>query len=269
MSDDLILNSLYNKNTDKYNEIKEQAREFYDHYCKSDIRDNIFSIMKNYAKKEGYELEILRFPIKDLELCAFSAVKSGMLFCMINTFIPLGKQIFAAAHELYHIYCYINEKNEQFISNGSILMAKQMDDNYGEEAVANAFAATILAPATAIVSQMELYDIKKSTLTYKDIVQLMECFAIPYKAMVLRLYECEIIDEKKANALLKDLDKIDKYIEDSGIAKRWSLNTESYLNFGSLVTIMDENEEMEAMPLKRLNEDRERLREILKMLKDK
>ena len=47
--------------------------------------------------------DMLRYPIEDTDLCACTFIRKGRMFVMINSALPLSKQIFAAAHELYHI----------------------------------------------------------------------------------------------------------------------------------------------------------------------
>ncbi len=39
---------------------------------------------------------VIYYPIADDEICGF---------VYINSYLPLEKQVFAAAHELYHIWC--------------------------------------------------------------------------------------------------------------------------------------------------------------------
>lgn len=56
---------------------------------------------------------MLRYPIHDDELWALTFLKQDTIFVFVNTAFPLCKQFFAAAHELYHIYCYV-ENADQF-----------------------------------------------------------------------------------------------------------------------------------------------------------
>lgn len=54
----------------------------------------------------------LYYPYNDDEICAFIVRRRGKFFTFINTQIPLEKQIFAAAHELYHLWYSKIEKWE-------------------------------------------------------------------------------------------------------------------------------------------------------------
>ena len=100
-------NSLYMKDRKRYIKISECVTSFNSLYNKNNIiQDDIFNVLENYVTRHGMPFELLRYPIGDAELCACTFIRQGRMFVMINSAIPLSKQIFAAAHELYHIYCY-------------------------------------------------------------------------------------------------------------------------------------------------------------------
>jgi Zn-dependent peptidase ImmA (M78 family) len=67
--------------------------------------------------------------------------KRGCIFVTINTGLALNKQIFAAAHELYHIYRYVNDQKDDFAARGSLLTTKEADTpcTSEEDCEANAF----------------------------------------------------------------------------------------------------------------------------------
>ena len=48
-------------------------------------------------------------------------LKQDTIFVCVNTALPLCKQFFAAAHELYHIYCYVENADQSYIKNGSMV----------------------------------------------------------------------------------------------------------------------------------------------------
>ena len=73
---DVFEESLFNKQPRQFNEIDVQARAFAANYCGNTIiRDSIFQIITNYARKRELSVEILRYPFKDEELWAFTFVK--------------------------------------------------------------------------------------------------------------------------------------------------------------------------------------------------
>ena len=82
---DVLEESLYNKQPGQFDIINVRAKSFSANYSGSTIiRDSIFSIIRNYARKKGLSLEILRYPFKDEELWAFTFAKKGIIFLCIN-----------------------------------------------------------------------------------------------------------------------------------------------------------------------------------------
>src|SRR5699024_11995307 len=78
---DVFEESLFNKQPRQFNEIDVRARAFAANYCGNTIiRDSIFQVVTNYARKRELSVEILRYPCKDEELWAFTFVKKGTLF---------------------------------------------------------------------------------------------------------------------------------------------------------------------------------------------
>ena len=101
-------------------------------------------------------------------------------FVAINTSIPSDCQVFAAAHELYHIWYGKNSGND--------------------EKLASRFAAEFLVDEVLLRQELDL----RSTgeITIKSILQLCEIFAVPYRTMVRRLNETGMISEQKMAELL-------------------------------------------------------------------
>lgn len=58
---------------------------------------------------------------------------------------------------------------------------------------ANAFAGVLLIPADVLKQQSGIYRIDKNHIGIDEVLTLMEIFSVPYKAMVLRLAEEQII----------------------------------------------------------------------------
>jgi Zn-dependent peptidase ImmA (M78 family) len=145
------------------------------------------------------EAILLKYPIKDNELCAFVCRKKNRVFVYINTFIPREKQVFAAAHELYHIW-YDQDKLNQ-----TELLHDQVLENYTEdvnELKANLFAALLLVPTEVLSNEIKSRGIQKDSLKIEDIVRLMALFYVPFKTIVRRLFEIEFIDDKKMREFL-------------------------------------------------------------------
>ena len=241
---DIIAESLYSKQSKQFERMRLYAKSFAANYCGNVIiRDAIFGVVTNYARKSDFSLEVLRYPFHDDELWAFTFVKKGTVFLCVNSDLPLCKQFFATAHELYHIYCYAEDTNTSTIDGGSVLDSKTADDVAvtQEDLEANAFAGLLLMPDTLLAEQISVYGIAKETIDIDSILLLMDLFAIPYKATVLRLMECGVISRKKAQGLLSvDSDMVQKRSDLLGRAKQW-LKSNDLIYLGSLHDNLDFN----------------------------
>ena len=266
----LLENSLYEKQKENYKDIVKCAKEFCAIYCgRTILRDNIFNVIFNYAKKNNIDLELLRFPFSDNELWAFTYLKKGTIFVCNNSELELCKQLFAAAHELYHIYCYVEDVDQHIISEGSILESETVDDmaDKQEDIEANAFAAYVLMPQETLNEQIDIYEISKDDIDINEVLMLMDMFAMPFKATVLRLYECDIISNKTAEYLLGvENEEIIQKIELTGCAKRWQLSGKGMESLGSLVENLEFDIENELLVDSREKSDKIRLQEIKKKL---
>lgn len=263
---DILEESLYKKQRKRFEKIADLSREFFSAYCGSSIPGAaIFGIVENYARRKKLSLEILRYPFKDAELWAFTFVKKGTIFLCVNTELSICKQIFAVVHELYHIYCYAKEVAVDTIRIGSMLESNIVDKAAmtQEDLEANAFAGLLLMPDNLMREYVSLYGISGETIKVDDILTLMELFALPYKAAVLRLYEGQIITEAKAGELLKyNAAYVSQRIELTGKAKQWQINSVGIEYFGSLLDNMEFNSENELLTESREAADRKFLEEI-------
>ena len=265
---DVFEESLFNKQPRQFNEIDVQARAFAANYCGNTIiRDSIFQIITNYARKRELSVEILRYPFKDEELWAFTFVKKGTLFLCVNSELSMCKQFFAAAHELYHIHCYTEDIEPGTITSGSLLESKTVDDRAmsQEDLEANAFAGLLLMPDNMLDEQIKMYGITGERISVDDILTLMELFALPFKAVVLRLAENHNITAAKAQNLLKtDASFVSERMKLTGKALGWQQNSKKLVHFGSLLDDMKNNRDKELLTDSREESDREYLEKIRK-----
>lgn len=236
---DVLAETLYKKQSKQFEKINEQTKAFAANYCGNTIiRDSIFGIISNYARKMELALEQLRYPFRDDELWAFTFVKKGTIFLCINSDLPLCKQIFASAHELYHIHCYAEDINTSTVEGGSLLDAKTVDEAAAsqEDLEANAFAGLLLMPDASLMEQLKIFGISRNKICVDDVLVLMDLFALPYKAVVLRLLESGIIADDKAQELMQvDASRISMRIELTGRAERWQQNSSRLFYYGSLM----------------------------------
>lgn len=221
----VLENSLFETQPHKFEHLNELTQQFATIYCRNFIvKDNIFAVIENYARKKEIPLEILRFPIHDEKLWAMTFLKKGMIFVCFNSELALCKQFFAAAHELYHIYCYAEDADQSYIKNGSMLDSDTANETgkTQEDVEANAFAGLLLMTDQLLTNQIKLFGIDTDDVDTDSVLSLMDMFAIPYKATVLRLYEGKCITKHQAEKLLSvSAEDVARRTELTGKAKRW------------------------------------------------
>jgi Zn-dependent peptidase ImmA (M78 family) len=160
------------------------------------VKEEVFHILLSVST-------FIQFPIRDDELCAFVCRKGNKIFSFVNSNIPYEKQIFAAAHELYHIWY-----DEEVLADGELLRENVLETelergNIDErEAKANRFAAMFLVPTDVLRKELDNLRIKPTDIREDLIVVLMDLFGVPYKTMVRRLHEIDFIDRDKCAKLL-------------------------------------------------------------------
>ena len=186
-------------------EVKKWAREKLGVCRKTSdiIGTQIFSILGLYAR-------VIYYPLGKTAPWGFTRISGSKNdtalekpFVAINTSIPVDCQVFAAAHELYHIWY---EQNPDILP--SDLLNEQ--DKEINEKKANRFAAEFLVDEMMLRQEMDTYKIKK--ITVKSALQLADLFTVPYPSMVIRLYETGFIGASDMNTLLSETDdSISKY----------------------------------------------------------
>lgn len=167
------------------------------------IGDQIFSILSRYAR-------VIYFPLGKAAPWGFTRISGSkndaMLekpFVAINTSIPVDCQVFAAAHELYHIWY---EHNPDVLPPD--LLHEQ--DKTINEKKANRFAAEFLVDEILLKQEIALYKI--SDITIKSILQLCELFVVPYRTMAKRLSEVGLISDIELQQFLNESEEsISKY----------------------------------------------------------
>ena len=158
-------------------EVKMQAREKLGICRKTNdiIGTQIFSILSLYAR-------VIYYPLGKDAPWGFTRISgsqndSGLEkpFVAINTSISVSCQVFAAAHELYHIW---------YEQKPDVLPWNLLDEDGKEtnERKANRFAAEFLVDDMMLRQEMETYKIKK--ITIKTVLQMAELFTVPYQAYI-------------------------------------------------------------------------------------
>lgn len=167
------------------------------------IGDHVFRLLEQNCR-------VLYYPLEEDDVWGFIERIKGQLFVCINTSIPYEKQVFAAAHELYHIW--FDGENAQEVVLSSNLEETEASHIDVCELKANRFAAEFLAETKLLEKEMLRYRIDKNEITIKEVLLLCDVFTIPYKTMVRRLHETKAI---RHNTLVELL-----YVTENEIKKR-------------------------------------------------
>ena len=193
------------------------------------IGEEVFKILEQAAL-------LILYPIDDDELCGFVCKKDDRIFAFVNSAIPLEKQIFAAAHELYHIWY-----DEAALVTGEMVKSDTLEiDLNGIETKANRFAAMFLVQKQLIIEELSNLSIDKAEqLDVSHIVRLMDVFGVPYKTIVRRLFEIAFINRRQCEELLGIPDRdetagvrlIQKRLQ---IGERWQQRSRT-IRFASLI----------------------------------
>lgn len=172
-------------NKKEIDNIKALAREKLVEFCK--LNDVIGAQVFNILEKESH---VLYYPLEDQAVWGFSEKVHGKAFVCINTSLDYDKQVFAAAHELYHLW---------YGNAGEVLLPEAEYEE--EELKANRFASEFLINEELLLQEMRIYNINKACFELKDIVRLAHLFVVPYQTMVKRLFDIGVCKESQMSKL--------------------------------------------------------------------
>jgi Zn-dependent peptidase ImmA (M78 family) len=162
------------------------------------IKDGIFNILEKHCV-------VVYYPLGDEATRGFHVkrfVKDKREdFVYINTAKPVSEQIFAAAHELGHVWDVAGK------------IAKELSDESfsteEEEFVINRFAAELLMPSdmfkrTFYIHALDL-NVNQKAIKLEDLVRIavmqMNDYMVPYEAVRRRLVETKILSAKDGKIL--------------------------------------------------------------------
>ena len=111
-------------------------------------------------------------------------------------------------------------------------------------------------PDQLLHEQILLYGLDKDLVTVDSVLMLMDMFAMPYKAVVLRLFESGHISHQQAEKLLEvGSADVMKRVSLTGKAKRWQLDGKGTESFGTLLEKVEYNRQHEYLTESREKED--------------
>jgi len=133
----------------------------------------------------------------------------------------------------------VENADQSYIKNGSMLDSATGDETgrTQEDLEANAFAGLLLMPDQLLHEQILLYGLDKDLAAVDSALMLMDMFAMPYKAVVLRLFESGNISSHQQAEKLLETGSADvmKRAALTGKAKRWQLDGKGTESFGTLL----------------------------------
>lgn len=207
----------------RFIKMKRESPELKELYINQLLREDILTLLDKYCT-------VVYYPIEDEKNNGFHVSypdgDKSVDIVYINTNQTKEKQIFTAAHELGHIWELDRHIQEEF----------KIQLSYDQqEQVMNRFAAELLMPAgpcAAFVSRrnrpflLENGKIKAVDLL-RTIVAVMNEYFVPYKAVVLRLFELNILPEESTAVLLEgndDLpfDAVQQFVENTAKEEGYS-----------------------------------------------
>ena len=178
------------------------------------LRDTIFPLLENYCTVLYYPQEN-----EDNDGCHVKRIVNNEIvnFVYINTFKSIEKQIFTAAHELGHIL-----ELDAFLKQNCPAYKDCM-----EEQAMNKFAALLLMPDNVfdktVREHSAAYCTNDGKITLDNLIRfslyLMDYFFVPFKAVIIRLWELGYLSKKDALSLINDrttVEKINDYIKNLG-----------------------------------------------------
>lgn len=223
------------------------------------IRDDIFSILEDNCTVVYYPLENEKnrgFHIKKI-------VKNELEdFVYINTAKPIAEQIFAAAHELGHIF-EVSEKVWKMMKYSG------MPTEEDEENITNRFAAELLMPADVFkkscLEHLKDLGIKSGKVKVEDLVRVMvmqmNAFMVPYEAVRRRFVEIGLMQQSAAEFLESKEEEILRLVElltqyqNSYLEKETGKKTISGIR--ELIEAAEEQENVDGFLVKRIKRDLE------------
>ena len=170
------------------------------------IKDDIFGILEKHCT-------VVYYPIENEINYGFHTkrfVKDKLEdFVYINTAKTVAEQVFAAAHELGHVWGVATQVWELAGEQGTL-------ESKTEERIINRFAAELLMPTKefrkTFLAHMEKLGLDTNKLRLVDLIRIMVLqmndYMVPYESVRRRVVETKIITQELGEALLKNEEAI-------------------------------------------------------------
>lgn len=187
-----------------------QQRKMNDLGTESPIGNKVFDIVENQ-----YDSLLLLYPLKSKNIAGFTRKQGSITQVFVNSSFDRAFQNFACAHELYHLIDLQERQIDKFIvCNDRDISETMNQDNIDiDELKANYFAASFLLPKDVIDERFK--KIKGINCSREDfileIIKLQSQYEVPFKTILKRLKELDIINNDNYEKLKIYEDKILDY----------------------------------------------------------
>jgi len=186
------------------------------------LGEQVFEILSQTCR-------VLFYPLEDEDVWGFFEKIHGKSFVCINTSIDFDKQVFTAAHELYHLW---------FNHGQELILASELEERTTNipkhELKANRFAAEFLVPELLLRQEIRQRKIDDVKIDVNVVVRLARIFLVPYRTMAKRLAEINMISAAQCRDFLAVPED-----EVSLIRKRLGIDLIERSNKISLDTLID------------------------------
>jgi len=165
------------------------------------LKDEIFELLEKVGT-------LIFYPIKEESLWGIYICKNEKHYFVLNSSIELEKQVFAAAHELAHSLDIAKVRFEFITSD--LMTEYTSHENFGDvlaraDIIANRFAAEILVGSKKLIEKFEeipgYYPLEVKAVLLSDV------FLVPYKTIVKRFIEINIVKEHSEIKRLLTIDE--------------------------------------------------------------
>jgi Zn-dependent peptidase ImmA (M78 family) len=219
------------------------------------LRDGIFALLEKYCT-------VLYYPQENEENdgCHVKRLVNNEIvnFVFINTHKSIEKQVFTAAHELGHI---LNLSN--FLKNTCPDFDQKLD-----EIAMNKFAALLLLPEDSFSKELQNnlknYSTEDEKISLDELIKLslylMDFFFVPFKSVIIRMFELGYLSQDIAEEIIKDkstLEKINDYIKNLGY-KRLGIRSEKK-SIKDFAELLERAEKSEVFSLSKINSIRTKM----------
>ena len=222
------LPQLFKKNKEIQSEVHMAVNQYIQSYHPKGW--NRIDGVKKYIEQNHHLIEV---PIQDLTFGGFIRITNTKKnICYINSAQPRMYQNFVLFHELYHLIT-INE------TLGKLHLIEADIDNRSGERKADYFSSLLLLDEHELRAFFTGPENEEETLFIK-VLLCMNAFKAPYKAILIRLYELNLIEIEDLEALF---DKKVNFIEEfQSLGKdTYILEASNVTNFKSLEVLMNKN----------------------------